>query len=183
MHKLFSLFALLLLLASCGGEDALQPSNADTYGFEVPQSDNSAEATLRRSFQEKYGSYLLFNDTLSNGELLDLGYNITASTYAYVYTFELDESPRTEWAAGSLFPNLLTAISSVLWVESGEDNDVYQQMLEEAAQNTDYDAVQRLMRSMEPEESALWFGHQVSMFREEPGGKDRYWVVFHNTEG
>lgn len=118
-----------------------------------------------------------------NHDLYIVSQNGGKDVYAYVYTFELDESQRTEWAAGSLFPNLLTAISSVLWVESGEDNDVYQQMLEEAAQNTDYDAVQRLMRSMEPEESALWFGHQVSMFREEPGGKDRYWVVFHNTEG
>ena len=117
-----------------------------------------------------------------NHDLYIVSQNGGKDVYAYVYTFELDESQRTEWAAGSLFPNLLVAISSALWVESGEDNDVYQQLLDEGAQNTDYDAVQRLIRTLEPGESAQWFSHRVSMFREEPGGTDRYWVVFHNTE-
>lgn len=110
-HKLFPLFGLLLLLGACGSEDTLKPSNADTYGFEIPESDNSAEATLRRSFQEKYGSYLLFNDTLSNGELLDLGYNITASTYAYVYTFNylktMDEKQQAvDFLTSRILPHL-----------------------------------------------------------------------------
>ena len=117
-----------------------------------------------------------------NHDLYIVYQNGGKDVYAYVYTFELDESERTNWAAGSLFPNTLNAVSSVLWVESGEDNDLYQQMLEEASNNTDYEGVQRLMRELDPNANAQWFGHQVSMMREEPGGTDRYWVVFHNTE-
>ena len=103
--------------------------------------------------------------------------------YAYVYACEYDPSQRTEWAAGSLFPNLLNAVSSVLWVESGEDNDRYSALLDQGSAETDHEAAQRLIRSLEPGESAQWFSHRVSMFREETGeGKDRYWVIYHNTQ-
>ncbi len=101
--------------------------------------------------------------------------------YAYVYTFELDESQRVPWAEGSLMPNLIGAISPVLWVESGEDNDVYSQMMDEASADSDYEGVQGLLRSLDPAEDARWFSHQLCMFRDEPGGMDRYWLVFHNT--
>ncbi len=102
--------------------------------------------------------------------------------YAYAYRLELDPSQRTEWASGTLFPNPLNAVSSVLWVESGEDNDTYSTLLDQGAEETDYEAVQSLIRSLDPDESAQWFSHRISMLREETGdGKDCYWVIFHNT--
>ena len=104
--------------------------------------------------------------------------------YAYAYTCEYDASQRTEWAGGTLFPNPINAIGSVLWVESGEDNAVYNTLLAEASENTDYEATRKLIRDLDAGESALWFSHWISMFREElNNGKDRYWVVYHNTAG
>ena len=103
--------------------------------------------------------------------------------YAYVYKVDLDSSKRTDWAAGSLMPNVLNAISSVLWVESGEDNDVYNELLDKGAEESDYDSVKALLRSMDSSMSAQWFSHWMSMTREElDDGTDRYWVIFHNTE-
>ena len=103
--------------------------------------------------------------------------------YAYVYKVDLDSSQRTDWAAGSLMPNVLNAISSVLWVESGEDNDVYNELLDKGAEESDYDSVKALLRSMDSSMSAQWFSHWMSMTREElDDGTDRYWVIFHNTE-
>jgi len=103
--------------------------------------------------------------------------------YAYVYKVDLDSSQRTDWAAGTLMPNVLNAISSVLWVESGEDNDVYNELLDKGAEESDYDSVKALLRSMDSSMSAQWFSHRMSMMREElDDGTDRYWVIFHNTE-
>ena len=103
--------------------------------------------------------------------------------YAYVYKVDLDSSQRTDWAAGSLMPNVLNAISSVLWVESGEDNDVYNGLLDKGAEESDYDSVKALLRSMDSSMSAQWFSHRMSMMREElDDGTDRCWVIFHNTE-
>lgn len=88
MKKIY-LFAILLLgLASCSSEDSLQPSNADTDPFTVSDDATDAESVLRRNFFNTNGSYLLFNDTLKTGELLDLGYVMTASTYTTVYTYD-----------------------------------------------------------------------------------------------
>ena len=103
--------------------------------------------------------------------------------YAYAYKVDLDSSQRTDWAAGSLMPNVLNAISSVLWVESGEDNDVYNELLDKGSEESDYDAVKAILRTMDSSVSAQWFSHQMSMTREElDDGTDRYWVIFHNTE-
>ena len=108
--------------------------------------------------------------------------NSGQDVYAYAYACEFDASRRTEWASGALFPTLSTAIGAALWVDSGEDNDVYSQLLDQGSEQSDYEAVKRLIRSLDPFSSAMWFSHQLSIMREDlDGGVDRYWIFFHNT--
>lgn len=83
-----TLFAVALLFTACTGEDALTPSHADTDPFVVSAADNRPDARLRRDFHDKNGSYLLFNDTLANGELLDNGYVMTGAENNIVYTYD-----------------------------------------------------------------------------------------------
>lgn len=95
---------LALGLAACGSEDEPQANfdNPSQY-FAPADSDNSAEAQLRRSFKTETGMYLLFNDTLQhrllgtdiNGdtryftETIDFGYDIgQGSTVSTTYTFD-----------------------------------------------------------------------------------------------
>ncbi len=97
------LFALPLLLSltGCGGEDDLTPSDPDANYFSVGDDATDATSLLRKAFYDKYGSYLLFNDTLSHvktgtdafgdpvykDELLDVGYDPTGSSNNVVYTY------------------------------------------------------------------------------------------------
>ena len=101
---------------------------------------------------------------------------------AYAYACDIDAAQRADWAAGALFPNTTTAVGSVLWVESGENNAVYSSLMQAASTSSDYDGVKRLIRSLDPDDSAAWLGHRVTVFREEFDDVDRYWVVYHNTE-
>lgn len=92
---------LLLSLTGCGGEDDLTPSDPDTNYFSVSDDATDATSLLRKAFYDKYGSYLLFNDTLSHvktgtdafgdpvykDELLDVGYDPTGSSNNVVYTY------------------------------------------------------------------------------------------------
>lgn len=59
-----SLFAIVALLglASCSGEDDLQPSHADTNFFLPSSDDNGQEAELRRSFFVANQCYLVFTE-------------------------------------------------------------------------------------------------------------------------
>ena len=105
------------------------------------------------------------------------------NVYAYAIACEYDRSQRTEWATGALFPNTTIPVAAVLWVESGEDDDVYQGLMDQASEASDYEATRKLIRNLDPGESAMWFNHRISCFREEleDGTTDRYWIVFHNT--
>lgn len=92
---------LFLSLTGCGGEDDLTPSAPDTNYFAVGADATDATSQLRQAFYEKYGSYLLFNDTLSHvktgtdafgdpvykDELLDVGYDPTGASNNVVYTY------------------------------------------------------------------------------------------------
>lgn len=92
---------LLLSLTGCGGEDDLTPSDPDTNYFSVGDDATDATSLLRKAFYDKYGSYLLFNDTLSHvktgtdafgdpvykDELLDVGYDPTGASNNVVYTY------------------------------------------------------------------------------------------------
>lgn len=88
MRNIPFLLTFLLFLASCSSEDSLNPSNADTDPFTVSDDATDAESVLRRNFFNASNSYLLFNDTLNDGELLDLGYVMTATTNNIVYTYD-----------------------------------------------------------------------------------------------
>lgn len=96
---------VLLLLGSCGSEDAPEVSyvNPSVY-FQPADSDVSPSAALRRTFYQQTGCFLLFNDTLQrrllgtdiNGdkqyftETVDMTYNVgqtNTSTNSYTYTY------------------------------------------------------------------------------------------------
>jgi hypothetical protein len=105
------LLATALLLAACGSEDDLTPGHADTDPFAVSDADPSADAQLRRDFFARNGSYLLFNDTLSNGELLDLGYVMTAAENSTLYTYDYlptteEKQQATRFVEHTLLPHL-----------------------------------------------------------------------------
>lgn len=105
---------LTFLLASCGGDEDIDVSFRDpSLNFQPAQDDQSFTAQLRRQFQEKYGSYLLFTDTLQhvyqgddpNGspvyftERLDIDYSVggtTATNARYNYTIIEGDSLRKE---------------------------------------------------------------------------------------
>ena len=63
-QNIFLLLAVLFL-ASCGNEEDVSPSYADSNIFAPQDSDKSYSAELRREFFSETGTYLLFNDTLS----------------------------------------------------------------------------------------------------------------------
>lgn len=108
---LIGLTLLVMAVTSCSKEDELSPSGKDTNSFEVAADDNSAEARLRRNFYNSYGSYLLFNDTLSTGEKLELEYVMTSSdhtvaySYSYLQSFE-DKEVATRFVEQKILPHL-----------------------------------------------------------------------------
>lgn len=91
MNKILTTICILtaaICFAACEGEDSLQPSHADTNPFSVDDNANDEESLLRKNFFSRNGSYLLYNDTLNNGERLDIGYVMTASQNNNVYIYE-----------------------------------------------------------------------------------------------
>ncbi len=105
-----------------------------------------------------------------------------SDVYAYALTCTLPVSSRTEWAAGSLQPDQRNVIGSILWVESGEDNDQYALLMEKGAKEIDADTARKLLRNPDLNASCLWFSHRLTYFRESvDASADRYWVIFHNT--
>ena len=79
-------------------------------------------------------------------------------------------------------PNSAVAVGTVLWVESGEDNDAYSALMDKGSDETDFTTVRSLLRNPDQQIAAQWFSHQLSIFRESVDSQtDRYWVVFHNT--
>lgn len=110
------LFLSLAVFAfsSCGGDEDIDVSFRNpSLNFQPADSDQSYTAQLRREFQSKYGSYLLFTDTLQhiyqgkdyNGnpvyftERLDIDYTVgnSLSTNAnYYYTLIQGDSLKKE---------------------------------------------------------------------------------------
>ena len=91
MNKILTTICILtaaICFAACEGEDPLQPSHADTNPFSVDDNANDEESLLRKNFFSRNGSYLLYNDTLNDGERLDIGYVMTASQNNNVYIYE-----------------------------------------------------------------------------------------------
>lgn len=64
--KIAYILPLLLSLLSCGKDEVNVSVKDVTIAFKPADSDQSVEANLRRDFYSKYGSYLLFNDTLQH---------------------------------------------------------------------------------------------------------------------
>lgn len=100
MHKIYFILAMMaaVTLVSCDTEDALTPSNIDTDIFNTKEGATDEESVLRNDFFKTTGSYLLFNDTLSNGELLDIGYVMTSmennDVYVYDYLSTIEEKEK-----------------------------------------------------------------------------------------
>lgn len=68
INRIFVVSAIVaaMCLCSCGdGAEDLTPSEPYVNFFEVPASDNSASASLRRNFYGDTGIYLLFSDVLA----------------------------------------------------------------------------------------------------------------------
>ena len=91
MNKILTTICILtaaICFAACEGEDPLQPSHADSNPFNIDDAATDEESILRRDFYSRNGCYLLFNDTLKDGELLDIGYVMTASQNNNLYIYE-----------------------------------------------------------------------------------------------
>ena len=103
--------AIAFICLSCSGEDNLDVEIHDPNEFfEADPNANDEETQLRKAFENKYGAYLLFNDTIQkqfqaldiNGdsvfrvELLSIDYSIGQVAYAnnaytYNYLSTIDE--------------------------------------------------------------------------------------------
>ncbi len=102
--------------------------------------------------------------------------------YAYAFAYDYASSRRTEWASGSLFPNMVMGIGAVYWIVSGENNATYADLMTQATSESDIDGVKKIIRNPDPYTDVLWCGYQLSIMRQElGGGMDRYWLFFHNT--
>lgn len=91
MNKILTTICILtaaICFAACEGEDSLQPSHADSNPFNIDDAATDEESILKRDFYSRNGCYLLFNDTLKGGELLDIGYVMTASQNNNLYIYE-----------------------------------------------------------------------------------------------
>lgn len=135
------------LLVSCGGDEDIDVSFRDpSLNFQPAQDDQSFTAQLRRQFQEKYGSYLLFNDTLQhvyqgddpNGtpvyftERLDIDYSVGSTTLTnarYYYTLIEGDSLKQEavdFMEQFILPHLTGKLKPYSWLlcvrVNGNDN-------------------------------------------------------------
>ena len=134
-----SLFAIVALLglASCSGEDDLQPSHADTNFFLPNSDDNGQEAELRRSFFDANQCYLVFNDTLrhelsgtdANGNptyetvMLEVPYRMTSSIsyankYSYLPTYT-DKQLAAQFIEQYLLGHLSVQLRPYCWLAVG----------------------------------------------------------------
>lgn len=126
--KKYYIYLILLggalnIFSSCTKDEDATPSYADQNLFSPAEGDNSQTATLRRNFYSKVGSFLLFNDTLtnkSNGtdaygntiwniETVDLGYAMASSGSGYVYTFKYLTDYASQAKAAQVVQDQLTA--------------------------------------------------------------------------
>lgn len=100
-----ALLAFTALLVGCGSEDTPTVEYKNPSSVFMPADDDTSfEASLRTSFFNNTGIYLLFNDTLQHvyqgtdvndepsyfTELLDMTYNVgttSPSDYTYTYTY------------------------------------------------------------------------------------------------
>lgn len=144
INKYLTLLATIALLAtpiltSCSSEDEPEADiHNPTDFFRPADGDNSEEAQLRRSFFEKYGSYLLFNDTLQrkllgtdiNGdpryfvETVDLtytigqtGYGSSQVTYSFTYLDTWEKKTAIhDFASTFILPHFNGAFRPYSWL-------------------------------------------------------------------
>ena len=132
------LICALLLISSCKKEEVPVPDVKDTsYYFEPLPTDTTEEASIRRAFMEKYGSHLLFNDTIQHEfrgvnvlgdsiwftEKLDINYYIGSSygTGTLHYTYELLSSleykkKATEFVETYVLPHFTNELQPYSWL-------------------------------------------------------------------
>ncbi|WP_288946632.1 hypothetical protein [uncultured Porphyromonas sp.] len=82
-----AIFLLLALSVACCNKEHMMVEIAPEINLFAPDdTDHSPEATLRRSFYEQTGAYLLFNDTLKREDrsrVLSIPYNVTITGSDY----------------------------------------------------------------------------------------------------
>lgn len=130
--------ATAAITTACSSEDVPAPGEYDIASNYMPApDDNSETAQMRRDFTEKYGSYLLFNDTLQhvflgkdiNGddryftEHIDIEYRIgqtsTSTDKNYSYTLITDVSTQrmaVEFLEEYILPHLGTRLKPFSWL-------------------------------------------------------------------
>lgn len=135
---LCTLLAAALLTTACGEEDEPATGEYNIAAIYMPAADDNSEtAQIRRAFNEKYGSFLLFNDTLQhvflgkdiNGddryftENIDIEYNIgqsSASTdkdYSYALLTDVDAQRRAvDFLEQYILPHLGTRLKPFSWL-------------------------------------------------------------------
>lgn len=90
MRKIFYFIPFLTIigLSACTEEAAVVPDLQDvTKPFMPAPDDQSEEAQLRREFYDRYGSFLLFNDTLQHDVL---GEDVNGDTHYFTEVLELE---------------------------------------------------------------------------------------------
>lgn len=89
MRKIFYFIPLAIIgLSACTEEAAVVPDLQDvTKPFMPAPDDQSEEAQLRREFYDRYGSFLLFNDTLQHNVL---GEDVNGDTHYFTEVLELE---------------------------------------------------------------------------------------------
>lgn len=109
--------------SACSNEEDVTPSNADQNLFLPSDGDNSQTAQLRRDFANKFGSYLIFNDTLKhvqngvdvynnpiwNTETVDLDYSQIGTSASYYYAFKYLSDYASQSKATQLIQTKLTS--------------------------------------------------------------------------
>lgn len=126
-------------LAACGSEDTPEVNYHNPSAFFQPSADdNSQEAQMRRDFQGRHGSYLLFNDTLQsqllgtdiNGdpryfvETVDLtysvgqgGYGKSSTTYSFTYLTDLQQKQTIlDFIESSVLPHFSSKFMPFSWL-------------------------------------------------------------------
>ena len=152
---------------------------AQFVGLSSPSDDHYAEYVESGKISDQIGWDKYTGPT---HDMYIIYRNNGQDVYAYAFAYDFASSRRTEWASGALFPNMVMAIGSVYWIKSGEKNDVYQEIMVQAASQSDTEGAKKLIRNPDPYTDVLWCGYQLSIMRQElGGGMDRYWLFYHNT--
>ena len=130
--------AMTLFTAACSSEDVPEPGEYNISASYMPSpDDNSETAQIRRAFTEKYGSFLLFSDTLQhvflgndiNGdpryftEHIDIEYNIgqsgTSTDKDYSYKLITDVATQrsaVEFLEEYIMPHLSERLKPFSWL-------------------------------------------------------------------